>query len=588
MAEYDWDELFRIYRSKYVSLANVRAPMIPIWTDIRDYIAPRTARFPGELPNNVGRQDKKIINSKPRTALRTLAAGMQSGVTSPMRPWFKLGTPDPNLQNFQPVKEWLYQVERLMRDVFQRSNVYDRLKSNYAILGAYGTSCLNIDEDDDTIIRATDLAMGSFMFMTDDSNRVTTLYRDIQFGPEQAIKRFANGDMVKARKLLPQLLISAYDNGNYDFLYPFTQIIEPNRNYKEGSALSERKKVASVWVDLGQGSFATGNMTNAGAATGQGGVMSYKGYDDQPFMGPRWDVLGEDVYGSGCGEMALGDSKQGQLMERRKLQGIDKNASPPKIADASLRNQRISSMPDSTTYVNGLITGNAGVRPMYQGNPFVTEISQEIQAVFERVDDCFYKSLFMMVSEIGEQPNITATQINALREEKLLMLGPVLERLNDELLDPLISRTFNMMLKAGMLPPPPKEIQGQPLRVEYVSILATAQKALGLANIERFVGFVGQLAEQQLQSQQPVTVWDKIDLDATIDEYADGSGAPPTIMANDDQITAARTQRQKMVQTQQAQQQMSEAAQTAKHASQTDLSTDSPLSRALQTAGAMP
>ncbi len=116
------------------------------------------------------------------------------------------------------------------------------------------------------------------------------------------------------------------------------------------------------------------------------------------------------------------------------------------------------------------------------------------------IDEAFYKNLFLMIAEVGDQPNITATQINTMREEKMLMLGPVLERLNDELLDPLIDRVFNIMLKRGMLPPPPKEIQGMPLRVEYISVLAQAQKAMGIGNIERFVGFVGNLAALQAQA----------------------------------------------------------------------------------------
>jgi hypothetical protein len=581
---YDNDQMFRIYRSKYISLSNVRANMVPTWTDIRNFLAPRTARFPGENVNDGRRQDLNIINSSPRLALRTLAAGMQSGVTNPMRPWFRLGTPDPQLQDFAPVKLWLYEVERLMRDMFARSNLYDRLKSNYSILGAYGTSCLGIEDDDDDILRAVDMPMGSFSLYNTSANRCTTMYRDLTMGPEQMIEKFCKGDMKMAAKILPTSIINAYDNGNYDFPYPLVNIIEPNRNYVEGSALSNKKKYASVWADFGQG-FGAGTLANLSQIQG-GGILSYKGYDDLPFMAPRWEVLGEDVWGFGCGEVAIGDSKQVQLMEKRKLQGIDKNVNPPKLADASMRNQRISSMPNDTTYVNGLIQGRPGVIPMYQPNPYINEMRDEIQSVNNRIDEAFYKNLFMMVSEIADQPNITATQINTMREEKLLMLGPVLERLNDELLNPLIERAFNMMYRRGMLPPPPKEIQGQPLRVEYISVLAQAQKAIGLGNIERYVGFVGNLAQLQGAAGQPPSAIDKINIDALIDEYGDGIAIPPTINNTDDQVAAIRQGRNQQAQMQQGMamaQQGSEAAQTL---SNTNLQGDNALTRALQLAGA--
>lgn len=557
----DAEQLAKVYRSRYSGLRNVQSPFIPLWTDIRNFLAPRTARFQGEQVNSAVRQDLNIINSSPRDAVRTLAAGMQSGVTSPMRPWFRLGLPDPQLQEFAPVKLWLFLVERLMRDVLTRSNIYDRLKSNYATLGTYGTSALFIDEDEERVMRAQDFPIGSFMIATGASGRVNTMYRDVSFSASQMMERFG-ADKV------PSIVKSAYDNGNYDNLYPVCHIIEPNRNYIPGSALTQYKKFASVYFDPSQ--------------QGDAAILSYKGYDDLPFMASRWDVLGEDDYGFGCGEMALGDSKQMQLMEKRKLQGIDKNVNPPMIGDASMRNQRTSNMPGETTYVNGLITGNPGYRPAYQVNPYISELREEIAAVNQRVDVAFYKNLFLMVSEIADQPNITATQINTMREEKLLMLGPVLERLNDDLLDPLITRIFNLMNKNGMLPPPPPEIQGMPLRVEYISVLAQAQKAMGIGNIERFIGFVGNLAAA---TQNP-EVWDKVDTDQSIDEYADGVAVPPTLVRTDEAVQQLRQSRQQQQQTMQATALAQQGAEAAKTLSETNMQGDNALTRALGVAGA--
>jgi len=296
-------------------------------------------------------------------------------------------------------------------------------------------------------------------------------------------------------------------------------------------------------------------------------------------MAPRWDVLGEDVYGYGCGEIALGSAKALQLMEKRKLQGIDKNVNPPMVGDASLRNQRTTILPGETTYVSGLITGKQGFTPAYQVNPYLAELKEEIQRVEMMIDEAFYKNLFLMIAEVGDQPNITATQINTMREEKMLMLGPVLERLNDELLDPLIDRVFNIMLKRGMLPPPPKEIQGMPLRVEYISVLAQAQKAMGIGNIERFVGFVGNLAALQAQAGKAPTAFDKLDFDQTIDEYADGVSVPPTIVRSDDVVAEMRQAEQQQMQQAQQLQIAQQGAQAAKDLSQADTSGDNVLTR---------
>lgn len=569
MAGKDQEELVKRYKSKHASLSQSLSSYLPVWIDIRNFLAPRTARFQGEQAQDGKRQDLNIINTSPRDAVRVLGAGLQSGVTSPMRPWFKLGTPDPEMQEYEPVKDWLYLVERIMRDVMIRSNIYDRLKASYGILGCYGTASLALLEDEKSVVRAYDFPMGTFMLATDDTLRVTTNYRNTRLTAEQMIGKFTKGDMKQAKELLPQAVLNAYDRGDYDHTFEMCQIIEPNRQYTPGSALSKHKPYASVWFD---------------PTRGKEGIYGINGFDANPALSPRWDILGEDVYGYGCGELSLGDNKQMQLMEKRKLQGIDKNTHPPMIADSSMRNQRTSIMPGETTYVNGLITGRPGFQAAYQVNPYINELREEIHSVEDRINIGFFKNLFLMVSEFADQPNITATQINTLREEKLLMLGPVLERLNDELLDPLIDRVFSLCDRAGMIPPAPEELQGQPLRVEYISVLAQAQKAMGIGNIERFVGFVERVGVMQANAQQPPTALDKINIDQLIDEYADGVAAPPTIVNSADEVAQIRDGRAQMMAQQQATQTASMGADIANKMSQTDMTGDNALTRAMEIA----
>lgn len=528
MEQFNPVEVTKRYKSRRQALINEFASFEPIHRDIRDFIGPRTARFRGEPVNRGDRQDEKIINSTPRYALRTLTGGMQSGITSPLRPWFKLASPDTELNEFEPVKYWLSDVERRMREVFSKSNFYNTLKIGYASLALYGTTAIGFEPDDEDIIRLHHYPDGSYLIANDFTGRVNTFYRDFRRTAEQMV--FAYGDRA------PDAAKVAYRQGNFDQWFDVCQVIEPNRYARPGSLLAKDKKFMSLHLDP---------MCGAGAD----GVLYRSGFDRMRVLCPRWDVLGEDVYGSGCGEVSLGDQKQLQLLEKRKLQGIDQNTRPSMLADASMRNQRSTITPGETTYVNGLITGNPGYRPAYQINPYINELREEIMRVEERVNEAFYKNLFLMVSEFADQPNITATQINTLKEEKLMQLGPVLERLNDELLDPAIDITFEQMVERDMIPPAPEELQGMPLKVEYISVLAQAQKAMGIGNIERFVGFVGNLAA----TTGDISILDKVDLDQTVDEYADGLGVTPRIVRSDERVAEMRASRQQ-------QQQMAEAA----------------------------
>lgn len=555
----DTQQFLKLNDARFKDMRSIFNGFLPVYRDIRDFLGPYTARFQGEKRHADVRQDLNIINTSPRSAVRALQAGMQSGVTSPIRPWFRLGTPDPALEDFLPVKEWLHEVEKLMRQVLSRSNIYDRLQSNYGILGMYGTSCIFIEEDAEDVVRARDLAMGTFMISDDYAGRVDALYRESQLSTVQMIDKFGI-DRV------PSDVKTAYDNGNYEQTFQVRHSVEKNPNWKPNSLKVQDKKFISLWRYCG--------------GERQKDILKIGGFSDIPFFAPRWNVWGEDVYGEGCGHYALGDSRQVQLMEKRNLQIIDKIANPPMIADSSMRNERTSILPGSTTYVNGLINGRPGFTPAYQiGNAPLQALESKSQQVMQRIDEAFYKNLFLMVAEIGDQPNITATQINTMREEKLMMLGPVLERLNNELLDPLIDRVFNVMFKRGMFPPPPEELAGQKLRIEYISVLAQAQKALGIGNIERFVGFVGNVAGMKPEAL------DRIDIDEVIEEYAEGVAIPPQLVTSREQAMQERQARAEQQQRAEQMQAINLNSDTARNLSQTDVGGESALTRAVEVVG---
>lgn len=554
------DRLTQLYRIRNENLKLDFNMFQPLYMDIRDFLAPRTARFQGELVNNGNRQDYKIINTSPRLAVRVLPAGLQAGVTNPMRPWFLLAAPDPQINDIQSVKEWLWIVATLIQEAFAKSNLYDRLKSNYATLGTYGTSALYMDEDEDDIFRFYDIPLGAFRVGMGATQKVNSMYRDVWMSVLQIVQKFKDRTPIQIR--------NQYDVGNYEYKYPLIHIIEPNRINDPNSNISQFKKYASVWYDPSQ--------------TGDPAILRYSGYDYLPILCPRWDVISEDTYGVGCGEYAIGDSKQLQLLEKRGLQILDQKARPTMVGDASLRGQRTTQLPGDTTYVNGLINGNQGYKPAYEiQNPYLDQVESKARIVESRIEEAFYKNLFMAVIDIADTPNITATQINTIRDEKLMMLGPVLERLNDELLGPLIDGAFSIMYKRGLLPPPPKEIQGMPLKVEYVSILAQSQKAMGLGAIERFIGFVGQLAQQGGPS-----VWNKVDLNETVDAYADGAGIAPKLLIPSDQAIKMTAQQQANAQAQATAETAKTGAQAAQAAGNVDLSQDNPVSRMLGSSNA--
>ena len=228
---------------------------------------------------------------------------------------------------------------------------------------------------------------------------------------------------------------------------------------------------------------------------------------------------------------------------------------PPMNAHSDLRNSKFSLLPGA---VNFMADPNKGLRPAYDVNPQLGPLAEDIDRSKDGVWSAMYADLFMMISQLDRR-QITATEIDERREEKLIALGPVLERLHFEKLKPLVERLFNRVVESGTLGPPPEELEDQELEIDFVSMLAQAQKAVATGSMERFAGYVGNLAGAVPE------VLDKFDTDQSVDEYADALGVPPGMVRSDDEVAELRAQRQKV---QQAQMQAEQAVQVTKAAQQ--------------------
>ncbi len=515
------------HRRRLEELKTVRQPWETIWRPLANFIEPTRLRMTNKNEGATSREH--IIDSTGTFALRTLQSGMHSGLTSPARPWFRLTTFDPDLKDFAPVKTYLSQVEGRMREVFQSSNLYNAFHTGYGDLGQFGQSLAIMAEDDKEIIRLQQMVHGRFWIARDENGRVTTLYRQFRWSVARIVARFG----YKRIAAVSNSIKINYDNGKYDELYDVYHAIEPRLDREPGK-IDKRNKpfLSNYWVDA----------TREGAGVAQQ-LLEESGFDENPLIGPAWELVGEDHYAISPGMVALGDVKMLQLEQQRKLEGIDKKVRPPMTGPTSMRNNPRSLLPGSLTLVDDP-TGK-GYRPAMEVNIQLAELTADIRDVQERIRQAFYADLFLMISNMeGIQPR-NNLEIAERKEEKLLALGPVLENIYNGQLEPVIDRTFNILTRRGELPPAPVELHGKDLKIEYISMLAQAQKAVATGSIERGVGFLGQLSAVKPE------VLDKLDADQAVDEYFDMVGAPPTIIIPDDkvqQIRAQRAQQQQMAQ----------------------------------------
>ena len=533
--------------TRWGALKSERATWYPHWKEISDYLLPRSGRFFIQDRDKGWRRHNNIYDSTGTRALRVLAAGMMAGMTSPARPWFRLGTADPELAKYAPVKQWLAQVTRLMLEVFARGNTYRALHSMYEELGAFGTGATILMDDFNDVVRHYPLTCGEYAIATDYRGNVNTIYREFQKTVAEVVGEFGIENVSQAVR-------NMHDRGSLDQWITIVHAIEPRVDRDPTKRDAKNMPWRSCYFEL-----------NAEP----GKYLRDSGFKRFPALAPRWATAGGDIYGHSPGMEALGDIKQLQHEQLRKAQAIDYQTKPPLQVPTSMKNRDVEALPGGITYVD-MNSANGGIKTTFDVNLRLDYLLADIQDVRERIRGSFYADLFLMIAN-STNTSMTATEVAERHEEKLLMLGPVLERLHNELLDPLIEMTFDRMLEAGILPPPPEELQGMDINVEFVSMLAQAQRAVATNGVDRFVANLGGIAAIKPD------VLDRFDSDKWAEIYSDMLGVDPEIIVPSDKAAIIRQQRAQIAAAQQQEAMMQQRAETAKTLAGADMSGDNGL-----------
>lgn len=540
----DFRDLIRHCDQRLTEMRTYRSSHFATWRELSQYIMPQRGRFvmpPAMNPGNRGAQKQQSIVDRTATkAVKDLASFLMAGITSPARNWFRLTVQDQDLADLPEVKLWLDEVQKRMMRVFAVSNFYNAMASLYEELAVFGTGVMLIVQDYEDVIRCYPLTAGEYMLAVDERLIVNTLYREYVLTVEQMVREFGLENCSDAVQ-------SLYRANQLGREVQIVHAIEPNHMRVPGRMGWRGMPFLSVWYEYGR---------RADQA------LRVSGFHEFPAIAPRWDVVTTEVYGHGPAEEALPDVKTLQLLQRRKAEAVDKIVKPPLVGDASLQNSIVSLLPGGLNFVPGGST--AGLKPVYQVPPNIQGLQESIQETRELIRQAFRADLFAMFAG-SDRREMTAREVDERHEEKLLMLGPMLERLHDEGLNPIIDITFNIMARGRLLPPIPEALAGKHIVPDYISLLAQAQKAVGTTAIEGVVGFLGRLASVKPE------VLDKINEDEALNVYASLLGVDAKLVRSEDEVAAIRDARAKQAQMAQAAQMAGVVAQGAKVLSETDI-----------------
>jgi hypothetical protein len=549
-----FDALFSIRRSGWDSH----------WREVGDFMRPRRTRF--WIGDKKGeRRNQNIIDSTARFSSRTLSSGLHAGLTSPARPWMKLSTPDPELARFPPVKAWLHETTGRMLTIFAQTNLYNTLPTVYGDMGDFGTAAVSVLEDDKDLFRAYTYPLGSYAIGLSSRGLATTFCHEYSMTVRQLIEQFAledDGRTIIWDKLSTEVK-AMWDRGDYEEDIEVCWLVMPNEERADDRLGSQFLPWISCHWEKGRRSP---------------DFLRVSGFRTFPLMVPRWDVTdSKTIYGDDCpGMTALGDVKQLQIEQRRKGQAINKIVDPPLVGPPSLRTQKTSLLPGDVTYQD-VREGMQGLKTIHDIHHGAVQVmTEDIREVQYRIQRAYYEDLFLMLATSDQRLGAdrpTAREIDERHEEKLLALGPVLERTNDELLDPLIDRVYALMEANGLIPEPPEEVNGVTLKVEYISIMAQAQKLVGVVGQDRFIQSILPIALQVPE------VLDKVDWYQTVDNYGDMLGIDPLMIRPTEEAKELSQQRAQAANAAMQAAAAKDEASAMKSASETQLGGDTALAQ---------
>jgi Bacteriophage head to tail connecting protein len=517
------------------------------WSDLARFILPRRSIWLTQTaggmptPNNMtrGREINQAIADPTATyAVRVCAGGLMSGLASPSRPWFKVIPAVRKAALDTAAREWLDEVESRIYTVLASSNFYNSFAQECEDLVVFGTGPSVIYEDEKDLIRLYNPAVGEYFLGSDATLRVNCFYRRFLMTIEQLVGFFEVDNCPKEIQQLWEQKGTALQMERI-----VAHSIEPN--YALGDD------------DLGvvPGNFAWREVYWVFGANAEK-PLSMRGFVDQPFTAARWSTQSNDAYGRSPGMDVLPDVAQLQVMTMRMAEAIEKHVRPPLLADMQLKNQPSSILPGHVTYVANL-GAQTGMRSIYNVNPDINAMAANIAAIEQRIKVGLFNDLFLMLENSPASGKMTAYEVAQKMQEKLSVLGPIIEGLLTESLKPKLKRVFGILQRKGMLSEPPDSLKGVPLTVDFVSVLALAAKAAATGGIERLMAFVGNLV-----AVDP-SVKDNVNFDEAVIEMNEMLGNPQKLLRAPDKVAAIRQQAAQQQATMQKMQMLQHGAQTA-------------------------
>ena len=515
-------EKAKILLSRFDRLKTQRQNWESHWQEVADYMQPRKA----DVTKSRSKGDKRtelIFDSSPLQSVELLSASLHGMLTNPSTPWFSLKFKNEGMEEEDEAKAWLESATEVMYSAFNQSNFQQEIFELYHDLITFGTAAMFIEEDDEDNLKFSTRHINEIYISENDKGRIDTVFRKFRISARAAIQKFG--------KVSTHIAVTAKKD-------PYEEVeilhaVYPRSDFNPTKQDKENMPFESIYMDADSGD-----------------ELSVSGFKEFPFVVPRYLKASHEIYGRSPAMTALPDVKMLNEMSKTIIKSAQKQVDPPLLVpdDGFLLPVR--------TVPGGLNFYRAGTRdriePLNIGANNTLGLNMEEQRR-NSIRNAFYVNQLMM----QDGPQMTATEVIQRNEEKMRLLGPVLGRLQSELLKPLIDRSFAILMRRNLFAQPPEFLSGQDIEIEYVSPLAKAQKSTELSSIMTAIEIMGSLSNV-------APVFDHINMDKLVRHLTSIVGVPQKILKPQSELNAERQEQAAQAQQQQQMQQLQQVAQAGR------------------------
>ena len=506
--------------TRFSRLAGQRQNWETHWQEVADYMMPRKS----DVTKKRTRGDKRmelIFDSSPLQALELLAASLHGMLTNPSTPWFTLRFKQDNVDQEDEAKLWLESATDAMYTAFNRSNFQQEIFELYHDLITFGTAAMFIEEDEEDFIKFSTRHIDEVYIAENDKGRIDTIYRRFNLSARAVVQKFGTAvsqDILVLEKKDPYKEVE------------IVHAVYPRADFNPTKKDKKNMPFESVYME-----YKNGN------------ELSVSGFKEFPFVVPRYLKASHEIYGRSPAMTALPDVKMLNEMVKTTIKAAQKQVDPPLLVPDDGFLLPVITVPGGLNFYRSGTRDRIEPLNIGANNPLGLNMEEQRRDAIRAV---FYVNQLMM----QQGPQMTATEVIQRNEEKMRLLGPVLGRLQSELLKPLIDRVFAILLRNDMLPPAPEFLSGKDIEIEYVSPLAKAQKSSELQSIMRAIEILGSM-------QNIAPVFDYVNFDNLVKHLADIVGMPQKLLKSQNQVNAEREQAAAQAEQQQQMAQMQQVAQ---------------------------